>query len=451
MDVLRHIAPAAEEEDMPKQRHEEDRGRKVSIGTGSGERIGTGGVSGEMGRETYERGRGEGIEESCMGNQGMGEKGNGRGQRKLILHFDIRNTILVADSVTRVKVEQALNTFLTGVTWGRVGGDGDWEWLSDSPSLGPPCEGAITYYKHLERTLTLADSPDDRALLRQATGDFTRDRLGSKFRPHFEKHLRLLRWKHDDVPDKKLTMVGSDNCHYHYLLPSFIHLLYQLQAEGRDFAVVLRTYGMDASNVLSCLQYITTGCHPDFLGRRLPIDVRTNPGRVRRREHGRVEFRVVGEGCGTPEAAETGEVYNDELRIYDMLSGSRGITGFVDDFVYWQRNGYSHLAGKPFWIDLEDDAVQHIFFDDNIRVTADDSIVDVRLARPDGSGAFESIDLNRMSEFENACLVQADLLESIENVQYFIEKVTACERKYRRLTDHRKGRSVTVVGGEDKP
>lgn len=39
--------------------------------------------------------------------------------RKLILHFDIRNTILVFDSLTKDDVEQALNSFLAGVTWGR--------------------------------------------------------------------------------------------------------------------------------------------------------------------------------------------------------------------------------------------------------------------------------------------------------------------------------------------
>ncbi len=42
-------------------------------------------------------------------------------KRKLVLHFDIRNTVLVADSYSNVHVEQALNSFLTGVTWGRKG------------------------------------------------------------------------------------------------------------------------------------------------------------------------------------------------------------------------------------------------------------------------------------------------------------------------------------------
>ena len=46
---------------------------------------------------------------------------------KLILHFDVRNTILVADSVTDDNIEEALNSYFTGVTWGKTpprGGNG---------------------------------------------------------------------------------------------------------------------------------------------------------------------------------------------------------------------------------------------------------------------------------------------------------------------------------------
>ena len=60
--------------------------------------------------------------------------------------------MIVADSVTNVDVEQALNSFLTGVAWGRKVGTG-WEWLSDEPSITAPQPGAITYYKSLEKDL----------------------------------------------------------------------------------------------------------------------------------------------------------------------------------------------------------------------------------------------------------------------------------------------------------
>lgn len=41
-------------------------------------------------------------------------------QRKLILHFDARNTVFVADISSRITIEQALNTYLAGVVWGKA-------------------------------------------------------------------------------------------------------------------------------------------------------------------------------------------------------------------------------------------------------------------------------------------------------------------------------------------
>ena len=111
-----------------------------------------------------------------------------KSRRKLVLHFDIRNTILVADSVTNVDVEEALNTYLTGVTWGYPTADG-WCWSSDKPSLKPPREGTVTYYKYLEDKLV--DTPSDRKLLRQETGVFTQAEIGRKFQPCFDKHLQV--------------------------------------------------------------------------------------------------------------------------------------------------------------------------------------------------------------------------------------------------------------------
>ena len=58
--------------------------------------------------------------------------------RKLVLHFDIRNTLIVADSVTSITVEQALNAYLTGVLWGHEGGNHSWQWKSKAPSLCAP-------------------------------------------------------------------------------------------------------------------------------------------------------------------------------------------------------------------------------------------------------------------------------------------------------------------------
>lgn len=66
--------------------------------------------------------------------------GNTNKRPKLVLHFDIRNTMIVADTVTSITVEQALNAYLTGVLWGREVGENQWEWSSHEPTLLPPAK-----------------------------------------------------------------------------------------------------------------------------------------------------------------------------------------------------------------------------------------------------------------------------------------------------------------------
>lgn len=50
--------------------------------------------------------------------------GAGR-RRRLVLHVDLNNTVVVADTVTGQAPRAALNTFLSTVTWGRAGAAGE--------------------------------------------------------------------------------------------------------------------------------------------------------------------------------------------------------------------------------------------------------------------------------------------------------------------------------------
>ena len=101
-------------------------------------------------------------------------------KKRLVLHFDVRNTVLVHDSVTNIDVEQSLNSFLTGVVWGTETDSGAWEWRSSHPSLQPPSSDCITYYKYMEKQLV--KKPSDRAMLRRVTGDFTHENIGKLLR-----------------------------------------------------------------------------------------------------------------------------------------------------------------------------------------------------------------------------------------------------------------------------
>ncbi|XP_057711878.1 uncharacterized protein si:dkey-32e6.3 isoform X2 [Corythoichthys intestinalis] len=98
-----------------------------------------------------------------------------KSSKKIVLHVDLNNTILVSDAVRCQGTVAALDYFLTTVTWGQMR-KGKWEWLSDSPSLHPPCDNAISYYSQFG-----------------ATPCFT-STAGRRFRGILEEHLQQLRW-----------------------------------------------------------------------------------------------------------------------------------------------------------------------------------------------------------------------------------------------------------------
>ena len=338
--------------------------------------------------------------------------------RKLVLHFDVRNTILVADSVDNISVEQAVNSFLTGVTWGKQTTSG-WQWASDKPSLQCPDPESETYYKHLEKQLVRV--PSDRVRLRRMTGDFAQEDIGRKFDKYFHRTLNNLEWVHPNANGEQLTMKGKDGKLYHYILPSFYKLIHHLHCQNRDFSIVIRTYGLDAYNVLKSIKLTMMGSHPQF-PEKLPISVDTTYGKIHRKED-KISMHVQSE-------TRRPFVLDSDRAMFNYLSDSTDVTAFVDDFPFWQSNGYATSCAKPLWIDPNNKKVQHIFFDDNIRITDADNIVDVRVFDSVDSDKARSLNDKEMAKFEDMCLIQANLLESASNSDYFINKVDTAEKLY---------------------
>lgn len=364
-----------------------------------------------------------------------------RKQRKLVLHFDIRNTVLVADSVTNVSVEQALNSFLTGVTWGKEDENGKWQWHSDKLSLTPPREDLTTYYKYLERQFVLTTR--DRTRLRLATGDFTLSEIGKIFRHHFENHLEVLRWRHEYVDDEHecLTMKGHDGQPYNYIVPAVYKCIHHLVETKRDFAIVFRTFGLDAPNVIKSLSYGLKGNHPGY-AKPLDLKINENIGKVFRSETEPIVFEEYSDSSNT----EVTRRYKGDREIYNMLCQRTGISGFRDDIQFWMDNSYHHSTAKPHIIDPFDNNVHHIFFDDNIRTFEEDSIVDVRLFESQDAPEARSLSSRESSLFDNVCMIQADLIRCIEDDNYYIDRIRDCEFNYTNFLQRwqRLPRSVSV-------
>ncbi|XP_024147793.1 uncharacterized protein si:dkey-32e6.3 [Oryzias melastigma] len=320
--------------------------------------------------------------------------------RKLVLHVDLNSTILVSDAVTAQGTVAALDYFLTTVTWGKMN-KGKWEWLSDAPSLLPPCSDAVSYYSQFGRTLSFTSA------------------AGKRFRGVLDEHLQMLRWPEGVKEDKELSIRGEDGHLYHWILPSFFQLLRDLTQEGQEFAVVFRTFGSDLPRVLRAMnRVLTEGCHPLFPDLpELKLNVDMNPGKIRCNKKGVVLTR----------ADQNWSTRDGERSLYQYLSSLEGLGGFRDDYDWWVANTYSSLGGKPLWIDPFDQQVQHIFIDDNIRQNDEDSVVNSKVfLDPSGSETRTAF----TSELYDITLVQNDLLRAISDHGYFTQRVHICMENY---------------------
>ncbi|XP_068551064.1 uncharacterized protein [Anas acuta] len=269
------------------------------------------------------------------------------GRRRLVLHLDINNTVLPADTVTGRGPREALNGFLCTATWGRDGEGGEWQWVSDRPSLRAPCPDAVSYYCRYGRDLA-----------------FTEGGAGQRFGDLHARYLRLLAWPGE--PHEELSLRDGQGECYHLLLPSFYHLLDALHRDGRAFAIIFRTFGTDLPRVLRALRCALDGQHPQFPALRdLELSVDLTPGQIRcsKRE---VVLRRGAERLATRE---------DGRKLYDYFSSLEGVGGFQDHYDWWARNQFSSRGGKPLWIDPHDPSVHHIFIDDNICLDDTDTIV----------------------------------------------------------------------------
>ncbi len=65
--------------------------------------------------------------------------------------------------------------------------------------------------------------------------------------------------------DRELALKGEDGRLYHWILPSFFQLLKDLVQEGREFAILFRTFGTDLPRVLRAVhKALNEGTHPLF-------------------------------------------------------------------------------------------------------------------------------------------------------------------------------------------
>eukprot|EP00441_Pelagodinium_beii_P041701 CAMPEP_0197626722 /NCGR_PEP_ID=MMETSP1338-20131121/5556_1 /TAXON_ID=43686 ORGANISM="Pelagodinium beii, Strain RCC1491" /NCGR_SAMPLE_ID=MMETSP1338 /ASSEMBLY_ACC=CAM_ASM_000754 /LENGTH=386 /DNA_ID=CAMNT_0043197277 /DNA_START=50 /DNA_END=1210 /DNA_ORIENTATION=- len=370
---------------------------------------------------------------------------SGRAQ-KLVLHFDVNETIMVGDPVAGLSFAESLNNIIakaayvsrTGTTWH----DGSPLNLLQRPA-GSQCPPLITdfavpndYRRCFEQFRRDASWPSSR---------FTEEGApGAVYRPLYQELLKKLQWNHGE------SQVFAPHG-YHFLLPAFFRTLVELSRQGRDFSVVIRTFGTDLPEVAKCLEAFAAGQHPEFQSTeetrdalcKFSLSQADARWALRRNKRSIVHSGIIAErhlehlgkeGYGSDlSAAESPEVLEQlpmEAQIPQMIA-LRPVLGIRDDYHFWRGHGYSPQGGKPLWLSL-DDGVHHIFFDDNIHNNSDDSIVAIR-ARRTAEEDFRSLSGAVTRQLEGVLLVKAQPVEAIQDENYFLHQIARCEASFEKL------------------
>lgn len=385
-----------------------------------------------------------GIGASLRGAQAAEIEMVSREKRRLVLHVDVNETIMIGDPVAGLDYQASLNNVIAKAAIVKSGLSGD-VWHDGSaldPSLRPEGsepppllsdfhlpEGHTPYFKTYRRH---KDWPAFR---------FTEPGMpGEIYRPIFEKMQALLKWPHE--PNKELAPHG-----HHLLLPSFFHTIRELQRRGREFSLVVRTYGTDLPEIAVAISAFASGRHPSFpdaASADLQLDASDARWVLRRRDRtdmrSQIQLSQYDNSLGTEGlGSDLGQVptlppaereIQQEEDIVKLLAQKR-VIGVRDDYFFWKGHGYLPQAGKPCWLTPYDRSVQHIFFDDNIHNDPLDSIVAIR-TRGEPDGDFAPLSGEATRGLEGVMIVKARPVDAVLDMDYFLKHIARCEENFSR-------------------
>lgn len=170
---------------------------------------------------------------------------------KLVLHFDVNETIMLADPAAGNTFEETLNMVVSKVAFVHKDGArwyGGTVYGKQVPSQLPPI---YTAFENLDDFSSYNWYNKDG---KKGAKRFTeKGEPGEIFREYYDRMERALRV--NGPIDKRLCHDGK---HY-FLIPAFFRTISELARSGRSFAIVIRTFGSDVGDVVAALQAYTEG------------------------------------------------------------------------------------------------------------------------------------------------------------------------------------------------
>lgn len=296
-------------------------------------------------------------------------EGRAEALERLVLHFDVNNTIIAEDRANDKSLEDNLNSLLAERYVGL------WEKSQETP---------MSYYDYVHRVLFPGPKGDKE--------------LKKARKQYLSRFLLFLEETHHPLAPEAArayqALKGKIDEQDNPVFMSFFALLGYLEENDITFSVVLRSYGMDLGAVVSGVE--------SYLERPF-FD-----------EHG--AFRegnlFIEENC-----------YSDRNDIYAYLTSGKNLV-VKDDWLWWSSHGTSTEYGKPYYVDDQDSDLLQIFFDDNAKCYSSSTNVINAVDRRTGLG----YPVEKLAE--TGKIVRVDTFQAILEDAYFIDKVKAALEKH---------------------
>ncbi|KAG5469462.1 hypothetical protein LSCM1_02683 [Leishmania martiniquensis] len=371
-------------------------------------------------------------------------------KKRLVIHMDINKTIIQIDQAGGRTMDDVLNSNVAANTFGIVDPtDNQWRPLysaHDTPVAPPDSNGRhiISYDAYIDsvhcapsgmQDLPRAErdaiwkSVSDRR--RQATRKFTLPgEVGESYAPLVDLQRQYL--QHSDG--------------YYNIIPSFFHMINTLSELDLQFTLIFRTFGSDLSTVLQEWKSFVLGAHAckpsgPVLQRLKENYIEPLSGSLFRQGddiyvcHGpcvslssylRSSFeetdpaKVLEHLHQVPGCKSASKTSFSGLKdhLVEYFARSQNVGGLVDYYPSWAQAAEHRTGGKVFPISQKDPNYYFVFFDDNIFIGDEHSIVDIR----EVDGAKSLVDV----EVEKKYCVPVNSFKAIVDKEYFVNELCEC-------------------------
>lgn len=353
-------------------------------------------------------------------------------RKKLFLHFDVNETILVGDEAGSDTRQDSINKMIAKSAFVKIpesfGGDTHsyqpTNWMDGTPIELKP-ESAVPLQEDESQQIPplytgwewpSGTCPYYRTKLKKTAKIFT-DNYGYMFKPLYN-HLNASVQSSNPKAAEEFPVLS-------HMLPAFFDTIVALKETEQSFVLIFRTFGTDLPEIAEAVTAFANGKHPDYPFFHAPGLV------LQKASLYQGKWRRLSES--DPEEVVY-ELWQDEKRIAsgddEVLEVIRklSICGIQDDYPFWSSHDCRPQAGKPVWKTLPGSNEHHILFDDNIHNLEFDSIAAVREQLP--SGGFRSLEGNEIQKEHGFHLIRVPTIEPILNRGWFCEQIRFATKNF---------------------